>query len=161
MNGKFAWAAFAALMIVAPAAMADYSDDEGKAYGFRLGYGADPDQFVFGLQADLGQAYGRLHFVPSFDVGLGDNMTTMCLNGDFKLFLPLPNSTLLFYGLLGPTLSHWMLDEVDDDTEIGFSFGAGARLEFGNSGWYNLEARFGTGDIPELRILAGLLFGKR
>lgn len=161
MNKRIALAAVVAFMIVAPSAMAAYSDDEGKAVGFRVGYGADPDQFVLGLQADLGRAYGRLHFVPSVDLGLGDDMTTLCFNSDFKLFLPLPNSTLLFYGLLGPTLAHWMADDMDDDTEIGFSFGAGARLEFGKSGWYNLEARFGSGDIPELRILAGLMFGKR
>ncbi|MBK6733670.1 MAG: outer membrane beta-barrel protein [bacterium] len=161
MNKQIAWTALAVLMLVAPAAMAEYSDDEGKAFGFRVGYGAEPDQFVFGLQADMGPTYGRLHFVPSIDVGLGSEMTTMSLNSDFKIFMPLPNSSLLFYGLAGPTLSHWILDEAEDDTEIGFSLGAGARVEFGDIGWYNLEARFGTGDIPELRIMAGLLFGSR
>jgi hypothetical protein len=155
------WLAMVALLAVAPVAFADYSDDEGRAFGFRIGYGTDPDQFVVGLQADLGRAYSRLHFVPSFDLGFGDDMTTASLNGDFKFFMPLPKSTVVFYALAGPTLTHWVLDELDDDTEVGISLGFGARVEFGDSGWYNLETRFGVGDIPEFRILAGLLFGKR
>lgn len=136
-------------------------DDTGRAYGLRLGFGADPDQFVAGVQVDTGKLYGPLHFVPSFDAGFGDNVTTLSFNADLKAFLPLPNSSLALYGLAGPTLTYWMLDEVDDDLEIGLSLGIGARAAFGDSGWYNVEARFGAGDIPELRIMLGLLFGQR
>ncbi|MBK7670350.1 MAG: hypothetical protein IPJ24_03000 [bacterium] len=58
MNKQIAWTALAVLMLVAPAAMAEYSDDEGKAFGFRVGYGAEPDQFVFASPARL----RRLHY---------------------------------------------------------------------------------------------------
>ncbi|MBK7670351.1 MAG: hypothetical protein IPJ24_03005 [bacterium] len=72
----------------------------------------------------------------------------MSLNSDFKIFMPLPNSSLLFYGLAGPTLSHWILDEAEDDTEIGCWGGAGLA---GSAAWR----------ASELRIMAGLLFGSR
>lgn len=161
MNGKFrcALAVLVSTVLFASAALAQ--DGEGRAYGLRLGYGMDPDQFVAGLQADMGSIYRNIHFVPSIDGGFGDHVTTLSFNADFKGFLPLPKSSVAFYGLAGPTLTYWMLDEVDDDLEIGLSLGVGARIAFGDSGWYNVEARFGAGDIPEFKILMGLLFGQR
>ena len=161
MNGKsrLALAVFVAASVAASATFAH--GEEGRAYGFRLGYGADPDQFVAGIQADFGSIYRNVHFVPSIDGGFGDHVTTLSVNGDIKGFLPLPKSSFSFYGLAGPTLTYWMFDEIDDDLEIGLSLGVGARVGFGESGWYNIEARFGAGDIPEFKILMGLLFGQR
>jgi len=148
-------------LVVAAAGAAFAGDEPGRAYGFRIGYGKDPDQFVAGLQADLGSVYRNIHFVPSIDAGFGEHVTTIGFNGDLKAFLPLPKATAALYVLAGPTIEIWSPDEGDGDTEIGVYLGGGIRAGFGEKGWYNLEARFGIGDVPELRILLGILFGGR
>lgn len=140
-------------------ARADESSE--RAFGFRVGYGTDPDQFVVGLQFDTGKITRFLHFVPSFDAGFGDHCTTLSLNGDLKLFVPLPKSSVVFYALAGPAMTMWLPEEGDRDTDVGVNAGLGARMELGDSGWYNLETRFGFGDVPEWRILFGVLFGNR
>jgi len=137
------------------------ADDAGQCYGIRAGYGMDPDQFVIGAQTDLGTIYGKVHFVPSIDAGFGDHVTTFTFNGDINVFVPLPKSLSSLYGIAGPAISIWTPEEGEGDTEIGLTLGLGARMALGESGWYNIEARFGIGDIPEVRILLGVLFGGR
>ena len=146
------------LLMSATAALAG---DESRSYGGRVGYGDDPDQFVCGLQADVGEVYRLTHFVPSIDAGFGNDVTTLTFNGDLKVYLPLPKSTVMFYGLAGPAITIWSADSGGSDTEIGAYLGLGARMGLSTSGWYNLEARFGIGDVPDLRIMLGVLFGGR
>lgn len=150
-----------AATLASSAAFGHADESSERAFGFRIGYGTDPDQFVAGLQFDTGKITRWLHFVPSVDVGFGDNVTTLALNGDLKIFAPLPKSTVVFYGLAGPALAIWWPDEGDRDTDVGVNLGFGARMELGEVGWYNLETRFGLGDVPEWRILIGILFGNR
>lgn len=160
-RGLIAGALMAAGVVLAAAFSASAGDDAGRAYGMRAGYGSDPDQFVIGAQADLGKTYKWVHFCPSIDAGIGDHITTIGFNGDFKAFLPLPKSSFAFYGLAGPTIEYWSWDGGASDTEIGIYLGGGVRAAFGGSGWYNFELRAGIGDVPELRILLGVLFGGR
>jgi hypothetical protein len=152
---------FAVAMLASSAAFGHADEPSERAFGFRLGYGTSPDQFVAGLQFDTGKITRWLHFVPSIDAGFGDNVTTLALNGDLKFFVPLPKSSVVFYALAGPALAIWWPDEGDRDTDIGVNLGFGARMELGEIGWYNLETRFGIGDVPEWRILIGILFGNR
>jgi hypothetical protein len=151
----------AGCMLLAAACPLSASDDSRKSIGVRAGYGHNPDQFVIGAQADLGEVYSRIHFVPSIDAGFGDHMTTVTLNGDVKLYVPLPESSVMLYGLAGPALTIWSPEGGDGDTEIGLYLGAGTRMPLGDNGWYNLEVRFGISDVPDLRILLGVLFGGR
>jgi len=151
----------AGCMLLAAASPVLALDDTQRCYGVRAGYGRKPDQFVIGVQADLGRVHRWIHFVPSIDAGFGDEMTTITFNGDLKAYLPLPKSSASLYALGGPALTIWSPKDGDGDTEIGAYLGAGARMALGESGWYNLEARFGLGDVPDLRILLGVLFGGR
>ena len=138
---------------------ASLAEDELRGFGGRAGYGDDPDQFVCGVQADLVKIYFSLvHFVPSIDVGVSDHMTTLTLNGDVQVFLPLPKSSAYLYGLAGPAVTLWSPENGDSDTEIGAYVGLGTRIGLGASGWYNIEGRFGLGDVPDLRLLIGVLF---
>lgn len=158
--------AIAATMLASSAAFGHSDESSERAFGFRLGYGTEPDQFVAGLQFDTGKITRWLHFVPSIDAGFGGNWTTLALNADLKFFVPLPKSSVVFYALAGPALTIWWPDEdtfpgVKRDTDVGMNLGFGARMELGDVGWYNLETRFGVGDVPEWRILIGILFGNR
>jgi hypothetical protein len=151
----------AGLVIIFSASAASAAGDAPRSYGIRAGYGHNPDQFVIGAQADMGDIYSRIHFFPSIDAGFGDHVTTIGFNGDFKVFLPLPESSVSLYGLAGPTIEYWSWDAGGSDTEIGLYLGGGVRMALGGAGWYNLEVRAGIGDVPDLRILIGVLFGGR
>ena len=152
---------FAACVILVSAVAANSADESGKCYGIRAGYSSKPDQFVIGAQADMGEIYRRVHIVPSIDAGFGDHLTTFAFNGDIQLFVPLPKSMSSLYGIAGPTIMIWTPEIGDGDTEIGLTLGLGARMPLGNSGWYNVEARFGIGDIPDVKVLLGIFFGGR
>ncbi len=147
--------------ILLSAAAVNAASDSGKCYGIRAGYSSKPDQFVIGAQADMGEIYRRVRIVPSIDAGFGDHLTTFAFNGDVQLFVPLPKSMSSLYGIAGPTLMIWTPEAGDGDTEIGLTLGLGARMPLGNSGWYNVEARFGIGDIPDVKVLLGVFFGGR
>ena len=87
-------------------------------FGLRGGFGLEPDQFVVGGQAEIGNlAFARI--VPSVDVGFGDNVTTIAFNGDFLLRVDIPDASIELYGGGGPTVlyadvsngsSDWNLD---------------------------------------------------
>jgi len=129
-------------------------------FGVRGGYGSNPDQLVFGAQAVFGQFLKVTRFVPSFDFGTGDDITTYTFNGDFRLMMNIPNSSLALYGAAGPTLTYWKADKGDgSDTEVGATLTAGLKFPMGGTGQYNLEARFGIGDVPDFKIMLGIMFG--
>jgi hypothetical protein len=150
----------AATLFGVSAALAEDRDNGPRnGYGLRLGYGSGPEQFVAGAQALLGQEFKYLRLAPSFDVGWGDDMTTYVLNGDLEVHLGIPNTRSYLYGGAGAGLAVWDRDDADTDTEIGLNLLAGARLSTHGRTNFNLEARFGISDVPDFRILAGVLFG--
>lgn len=143
--------------LIAPAAAAN---SPRMGLGLRpLGFSINPDQYVVGVQAVMGKYYrGRL--APSVDFGFGDNATVITGNFDLKidLFSP-PKSEAVFYVGGGPTLSYISPDVGDSDTEIGLSLLGGIKLSMSEKNYYNIEARFGIGDIPDFKLLAGVMFG--
>jgi len=129
------------------------------SFGLRTGLGLNPDQFVIGLQGAYGSAVGPFQFAPSFDLGFGDNMTTYILNGDLRLPISLPKSNSRVYIGAGPTIAVYDTKFAGSDTEIGLSLLGGIMLPMGSVNAYNLELRLGIGDIPDVRILLGIMFG--
>ncbi|MCH9032455.1 MAG: hypothetical protein IIB00_09380 [candidate division Zixibacteria bacterium] len=133
----------------------------GHAFGLRAGLGQDPDQFVVGAFAVMGRFGPQARVVPSVDIGFGDNATTTTLNLDLRWYLiSLPESGVKLYGSAGPTLAFNSGDKGGSDSELGLSLTAGARIPMRGAKRYNIEARFGFGDIPDFRIMFGVLFGK-
>ncbi len=132
-------------------------EDTFAKWGIRFGLGIDPDQFVFGGQASLGK-WAITRFVPSVDVGLGDNLTTIDFNGDLFLRLAIPDASLEFYGGGGPTLAYLDPEGAGSRWEIGLSLVAGMRLPLRTQHAFNVEARFGLWDIPDFRLILGILF---
>jgi len=158
---RFALYSMVVCCFIFMSAAARAADDSGKSYGIRAGISSNPDQFVIGAQADMGEVYRQVRVVPSIDAGFGDHLTTFAFNGDVQLFVPLPKSLASLYGIAGPTIMIWTPEHGDGDTEIGLTLGLGARMPLGDSGWYNIEARLGIGDIPDVRVLLGVFFGGR
>lgn len=133
--------------------------DPRNGYGIRTGFGLDPDQYVAGVQALLGERFGILRFAPSADAGFGDDQSTYAFNADFTVPLPLPGSRSRLYAGAGPALVVWDPKDGGADTEIGFNLLAGTRMATHGRTMYNVEVRAGLGDAPDFRVLLGVLFG--
>jgi hypothetical protein len=131
----------------------------GAAIGPRGGYDFDTDNFVVGGEAEFGRVLEQFRFAPSVDLELGDNKVT-ALNGDFRLYLfNLPESGLRFYGSAGPTVLFASPDNGDTKTNLGLSLVVGVKIPMKGANRYNLETRFGFGDIPDLKLMLAVLFG--
>lgn len=127
--------------------------------GARAGYSSNPDQFVIGGQGVFGKVWQRVRITPSVDLGFGNDVKTIALNFDgmIDLFSP-PGSKVVLYGGAGPNLAIYSPDIGDNQTELGVSLIAGMKIPAIASNYYNLEARFGFGDIPDFKILFGYMF---
>ena len=131
-----------------------------SALGPRVGMNFDSDKFVIGAQAELGRVLQTARFAPSLDLDLGDNNTMTSLNFDFRWYLfPLPETGIFFYGSAGPTIVLGSPGKGDTQSEIGLNLVAGVKIPMKGKNRYNLEVRFGFGDIPDLKVMLGILFG--
>ncbi len=150
----FVGMAFSLLLILLPSFAS-----AGTALGPRAGYDFDSDSFVLGAEAELGRVFQNFRFAPSLDFELGDHSNT-ALNADFRLYLfHLPETGLHFYGSAGPTILLNSSSGKDGQTEIGLSLVAGMKIPMKGQKRYNLETRFGFGDIPEFKMMLAVLFG--
>jgi len=161
MRKRFAVIGLVAICLFASAPVV--GAEKGNGYGLRAGLGIDPDQFVVGIQTLLSKKVANVaRLAPGVDVGFGDNLTVIAFNLDVLILdLSPPKSSASLYAGAGPTFAYWKPDNGDSDLEIGISLIAGVRLPMGSRNRYNLEARFGVSDIPDIRILFGTLFGGR
>jgi hypothetical protein len=131
----------------------------GAAIGPRAGYDFESDNLVLGGGGEFGRVLQSFRFAPSVEFEFGDNTVT-ALNGDFRLYLfPLPETGLHFYGSAGPTLVFTSRDKADTQSELGLSLVAGVKIPMKGENCYNLEARFGFGDIPEFKLMFAIFFG--
>jgi hypothetical protein len=154
--------AISVFVFASPGLSQSIQSNPAKGFGMRTGYGTNPDQFVFGAQAVLGETLGFMRFAPSIDLGFGDDLTTYLFNTDFRIlsFSP-PGSPASLYAGSGISLAVLDLSDDGSDTEIGLNILTGLTFPMGRKHEYNLEVRFGFGDLPELRILFGIMLGAR
>lgn len=149
---------FLAFSAAAEAQNKKKSKGRSKNYslGARIGIDNSASQFLIGGQGEFGRFAGTAVFAPSIDFLLGGDGTAA--NFDLRWYLlPLPKSGLTFYGAAGPTL--FFASGKGAATEVGLSLTAGMKIPMRGGNKYNFEARFGIGDIPDLRIMFGILFG--
>ena len=157
--GAVSFVVLACLLLLAPESWAQERRGPRNGYGFRLGLGLQPDQFVVGAQALLGQRFKIFRLAPSFDVGWGNDVTTYVLNGDLELHLPLPISRSSLYLCAVAILVCLQFDGASNDTDVGVNLLGGLRLATNGRTNYLFEARFGIGDTPDFRLFAGILLG--
>lgn len=124
--------------------------------GARIGIDNSASQFLIGGQGEFGRIAGSAVLAPSLDFSLGGDGTAANLDLRWYL-LPLPESGLTFYGAAGPTL--FFASGKGASTEVGLSLTAGMKIPMRGGNKYNFEARFGIGDIPDMRFMFGILFG--
>ena len=121
-------------------------------FGLKAGVGFDPGQFVIGAEYAWGKELSIFRLVPNVHVGFGD-FTTFDLNVDFLARLVAKDNGFAFYGGAAPTLAFGQ----DSYSEFGLTLVVGAQMPLLKTNATNIEARFGIGNLPNLRILLTLL----
>jgi hypothetical protein len=145
-----------ALVATTPA-LAQEQPQESKAhsglgFGVKGGVGFGPEQFVIGGQMSLGKALGFIRVVPNAHLGFGD-YTTFDVNIDFLARLVVEEKGFGIYGGVAPG---WMFTEGDDG--FGLTGVVGTQLPIFKGKATNLEVRWNFTDMPDLRILAAIVF---
>ena len=121
--------------------------------GFIAGQDTGPNDFFLGGLAELGPIVNSAYLVPSFHFGF-DHGTSDAANLDLRWYLlPLPETGIRIYGAVGPTLMF------TSEANIGLSLTAGLNIPMRNQRRYNVELRFGIGDVPDLKFGAAVVFG--
>jgi hypothetical protein len=137
-------ASLAALVSFVPAAFAESS------VGFRTGLALDPDDFVVGLHFHTGPLAQDLHFVPSAEVGFGDD-TFIAGNMDLHYIF---NSTSHLHPYAGGGLTLNWFDK-PDEVDFGGSLLGGISLGETSLGKMFFETKIGLGDVPDWKFLVG------
>ena len=128
--------------------------------GIRVGASVDPDQFYFGGHVAVGPLVERLWFRPNLEIGIGDNRTTVGLNGEFTYwFPPFRNSQWSPYIGAGPALNLIRFDEDrfgrrDTAAEGGFNI----LLGVGHRRGLFAEFKVGALHSPDIKIGVGYSF---
>ncbi len=125
--------------------------------GLRFGVSDSPNQFLMGGHLDAGRIAGHLRFFPSATVGVGHSLTTIQLNADGRWILPLDRSSWNLYAGGGFGFANYSPSSHDSYSGTGANFLFGAEVPQGNHSFL-VEARAGTGDLPDLEFLAGFTF---
>ena len=123
-----------------------------SALGPRIGI-VDNDEVFLGVQGEFGPAIGPATIVPSVDFGIGDGPPTVA-NCDLRFYLiPLPETGIRFYGAAGPSIVF------RDGSDLGLSLTLGLHIPMKKQRRYNLEDRWGIGDVPDHKIGFAVMFG--
>ncbi len=123
------------------------------AIGPRAGFNSNQDDLYMGFQMELTARFGEFSLVPSFDFGPGTDAPSVA-NADFRIYLiPLPETGIKFYGGAGPSMM------LSGDMELGLSLTLGLNIPMKNTRRYNVEYRWGLGDIPDHKVGVSVMFG--
>ncbi len=125
----------------------------GSSLGPRAGFSGNANDFYLGAQMEFPAKFGAFSLIPSFDFGPGSGAASVA-NADLRLYLiPLPDTGLRFYAGAGPTMM------LSGDLELGLSLTAGLNIPMNGSRSYNVEYRWGLGDIPDHKFGLAIMFG--
>ncbi len=148
----FAQATAKAVKKVAEEGQEALEKNADRGPGVRVGVGLNPEQFVIGFRFGVDRKKPP-RLVPSVDFGFGDNITTIALNFDFIWRLRVEGTTRVIYGGAGPTVAFMNPHGSGSSWNVGLTVVAGMRISPNLKRPLNVEARFGSGDIPDLRVL--------
>lgn len=142
------------------------TETTGSTIGARAGYSISPDQFFFGAHMDLGQLAGPMRIVPNVEIGFGDNLTLICINGD--LVYDFADTPWSVGGELGIIYSSWDDGGLSDipgfesydssSTDIGLSVLGDYRLVMSNGKTLLLEGKLGLTNSPDFKFTVGYNF---
>jgi len=126
-------------------------------FGPRFGLTLGPDQVHAGFQFHAAQLARHASFVPSFDVGAGDDAITVAANMDFKYVFVQRTAHWHPYLGGGPGLFFVDVDRQSSQTDVGMNFFAGLQTPT-RSGLFFGEMRLGLVDAPDAKFTIGWMF---
>jgi hypothetical protein len=151
-----------AILVLLPAAA---SAGSFTYYGPQVGFSQGPDQFVVGGHLKWNMVEPRLDFVPGVELGFGDNLSLVSLNGDFHYRIASGAHWQPYVGA-GVGMHFTSADNrarptnnSDPTTGGHIIVGAGVPTEGLNR--FFTELRLGFGDSPDLKAMAGWNFKGR
>lgn len=145
------------------AAPAIARDDVGyRGWGPRFGVTIDPDQVHFGLHLDFGQFAERFRIQPNVELGLSDNRTLFCLNGEiaYRFLSRWDRWSPYMGGGIGVILrgDDRGLRRDDSDADLGASLLGGIEKGISGGDRFFMEAKVGLVDAPDLKFAVGWTF---
>ena len=124
-------------------------------FGIRAGGSAEPNQFYFGGHFDVAEVAKQFWFRPNLEIGYGDNLTVVAINGEFVYRVPLRGKTWETYFGAGPgaviSTLHEDTTNYKSDAGVGFNFLIGLWKPKG----FLTEVKFGLGDSPAFKVAVG------
>jgi hypothetical protein len=137
-----------------------------QTFGPHIGFSTDPSQVVFGGQLQMGDVAPQIDLVPGVDVGVGDHVTFISLNGDFHYRFVVSGMTWQPYAGAGVAVHMVSWDNpgpgVDSsDTIAEGTLIGGADVPTKGGGRFFVEGKLGLGDGPTLKVMAGWHFKLR
>lgn len=126
--------------------------------GVRAGLTMEPDQFHVGGHYNMDLVNSPLRFVPNVEVGFGDDLTLVALNGD--LLYDFADTPWSVGGELGFLIANYDLPvEIpgfdDSQTDIGLSAVGNYMLTLNSGKPLLLEVKLGISDAPDWKFTVG------
>lgn len=155
----FAFAAAALLAFAAPALAL-------PNFGARAGFSSGPEQIHLGAHAEVLELGPGLVFLPSVEVGLGNDQTVWALNselawtidrGDWRGWRPYVGGGLGIF-IVSFDQPDAPVGSDDSRTDVGLSalVGVSKLLNLGHK--FFAEVKIGLEDAPDVKVTAGLTF---
>ena len=127
--------------------------------GLRAGFSSSPDQFLVGGQLELSPVAHNLYIIPSAELGLGDNLTSISFNGDLQ-YRFVSHSALRFYA--GGGLALYLVNPdgpVGSDTNFGVNALGGMFFNRNSKSPMFVELKAGLSDrVPDWKAVFGVNF---
>jgi len=145
---------FLIVLLVGFASSAAAADNNDDHVGFRAGVSGDPGQFYIGAHMDLKEVIKRVWFRPNLEVGVGDGLTLISVNGEFVYFWKgQQNRHWMPYAGLGPAFVIQAFREGRGDSGVGpgLNFVAGIQERKG----LIVEMKIGAFDSPGFKAGIG------
>lgn len=153
------------LMLVAGLVMAQPSSAGTGILSYPLGLRAghtsweNYSQIHFGAHAKLGDLFPNVQLTPGLELGLGDSLTLLTINGDLTYrFTELVSFPWELYGGGCLSLNYIKPQDLDSDTQLGLSGLAGLSKTLRGGDEVMVETRFGILDSPGFKLTFGYTF---
>lgn len=130
-----------------------------QGVGFQAGATVDPEQFFFGTHFESPDITNGLRFKPAIEGGFSSDFSLVTINLEFLYHIPLGRSGWSLYQGGGPSIVLLRVDDPVDDLSV--HAGGVLTFGFGHQGGFFTDFKFGGGDSPQLKFVAGYTFRRK